>query len=103
MTSYIALADAVAHLREDYPDSVTDGDIQNKLENACSIVRDYLDVSDTEWVSSTGEPEDPPGYVVAATLLVLGELYKEREAMADPISPGVVRLLMRKRTPVVSS
>lgn len=100
-TAYISIEQAREHLREDYPDS-DDNDIQSKLEQACDIIRDYLHVHDEEFLASTMDEGNAPPRVVAATLLVLGELFREREKDSDPISPGVVRLLSRTRDPVLA-
>jgi hypothetical protein len=99
--AYISIEQAREHLREDFPDS-DDNDIQSKLVQACDIVRDYLHVHDAEFLDSSLAEGNAPPRVVAATLLVLGELYRNREKESDPISPGVVRLLSRTRDPVMA-
>lgn len=100
--AYITLEQARDHLRVDYPLSSDDNDLESKVDQACAIVRDYLNLADDAYMSSAGDPQNVPAHILAATFLVLGELYKEREAGADPISPGVVRLLSRSRDPVLA-
>lgn len=101
-TSFITLSQACAHLRVDLPSSDDDSDIQDKMDQACDIIRDYLHVHDSDYTGVLLEEGTAPPRVVAAALLVLGELYRNRENESDPISPGVVRLLSRTRDPVVA-
>ncbi len=53
-----------------------------------------------EWLN--GSPGGVPYDVQAATLLVAGALYADREGKASPISPAVEALLERWRDPAVA-
>lgn len=85
----ITLAEAKAHLRIDHDDE--NADIELRLRMARAIVADYISADSTS--RTNADVED------AATLLVLGELYANREASADPLSPTVRGLLERLRVP----
>lgn len=85
----ITLDQAKAHLRVD--GNHEDADITLRLSMAVAIVEDYIGMNTTS--PSNAGVED------AATLLVLGELYANREAAANPLSPTVRGLLERLRTP----
>lgn len=86
-----------------------DDDLEMKILQASAIVMDYLKVTtlasiphvvtlDTSPVTYTVPP-----LVQAATLLVLGELFENREAgTANPISDAVVSLLDRFRDPALA-
>lgn len=85
----ITLDQAKVHLRVDHDSE--DAYIQTQLDAAQDIVRDYLNgivVSQANF-----------RIIDAAVLLVLGELYANREALADPLSPSVKRFLAFLRTP----
>jgi hypothetical protein len=58
-------------------------------------------VADT-WVDDEGEPNNVPGAVSVSTLMVIGNLYKDREGADDPISKGVRSLLIRYRDPALA-
>lgn len=88
---------AKAHLQIDYPDA--DTEIAQLADEASLVVLDYLKKPVTEWQDEAGNPVDVPGPVTVAVKLVLGELFKNRESAADPLSPGVMRLLERLREP----
>jgi hypothetical protein len=87
----ITLTEAKTHLRiyDDYYDT----DLFLKGTAASEIILDYLKQLDSDWT-----PETTPFKVKAATLLVLGALFEDREG-GDPISPAVKSLLMRLRDP----
>lgn len=55
-----------------------------------------------DWIDTSGHPLAVPGSVQAATKLVLGVLYKDREGAQDPISPAVESLLRRYRDPAMA-
>ena len=85
----ITLEQAKVHLRIDH--DAEDADITMRLRMAAAIVADYVSTTTTSRVNL--DVED------AATLLVLGELYANRESSADPLSPSVRGLLERLRAP----
>ncbi len=86
----ITLDQAKAHLRIDH--DAEDADISVRLAMAVSLIQDYI--GDRALMTTfSGGVED------AATLLVLGELYANRESSADPLSPSVRGLLERLRMP----
>jgi hypothetical protein len=96
----VTLEQAKTHLRVDGADS--DVEIGGLILEASSIVMDYLKKEvPIEWNAPDAEVPGTgvPGVVQAATLLVIGELFRNREAGADPISPGVESLLRRQRDP----
>lgn len=84
----ITLDEAKAHLRVDHSDE--DADISLKLRFAAAIVQDY---------SGVDVFYSPTDVADAAVLMVLGELYVNREAGANPLSPSVRGVLERLRTP----
>lgn len=83
-------------------------DIQEKVEAASDIILSYLrlDAPPAAWL--TAKDATPPGTgvpprVQAAVDLVLGELYRVREASdVDLLSAGVVALLARDRDPTLA-
>lgn len=92
MSELITLESARDHLRMDH--DLDDGDIQNKIMEASAIVLDYLKL---ETIPASWDPVAPE-HIQAATKLVLGELYKQREAgSADVLSVAVKSLLHRSR------
>lgn len=93
----ITTEEAKQHLQIDYDDA--DDEVTRLATEASAVVLDYLKRPMTEWQDVDGNPVDVPGPVVVAVKLVLGELFKSREATADPISPSVIRLLDRLRGP----
>lgn len=103
MTKLITLDEAKKHLRVD--DDAQDDEINSKIEMASAIIIDYLKATTATvetWLDSAGEPTSVPGVVKSATLLALGELYKNREAEADPLTPSVRGLLHRLRDPALA-
>lgn len=96
----ITLEAAKAHLQMDHDDA--DTEISQLTAEASLIVLDYLKRPDTEWQDEDGQPADVPGPVSVAVKLVLGEIFKNREGAADPLSPSVVRLLQRLRGPAIA-
>jgi hypothetical protein len=80
---------AKIHLRVDITDD--DERIQFKIEQASSIVLDYLKLQEA--------PSPVPPFVQAATLLVLEALF---DGASDPLSDTVTRLLHRYRDPALA-
>ncbi|MNR58455.1 hypothetical protein D3C85_1794610 [compost metagenome] len=66
------------------------------LEAAKAIVSDYLR-RPVPWADADGVLVPVPQSVVAAAKLILGELYANREAGANPLSVGVKYLLWPHR------
>lgn len=105
----ISLDDAKRHLRIDFEDD--DVDIALKLTLARAIVGDYIggtiyqDVliedyaTEAEFDAAYQKATLRNNVVDAAILLVLGEIYANREAQADPLSPTVKAILERLRMP----
>lgn len=81
----VDLETAKDHLRMDADDA--DEIIFSKIEDATSIVLDYLKIEE--------EPDPVPNFVRAATLLVVEALFDG----SDPLSDPVMRLLHRYRDP----
>lgn len=82
----VSLQQAKDHLRMDHDDD--DNDITLKVHAASGAVVNYLKSGADSFLDSSGEPEtdssgDPVGVpfeVQAAVLIMLGELYMNREA-----------------------
>lgn len=87
----ITLPDARRHLRIDGEQD--DYEIDLKLDQAYEIVSRYAATPDL--TELTTEDPIPKGRGIdAAVLLVLGELWENRESSsADPLSPGVKNVL----------
>lgn len=106
MIILITFAEGKEHLRVDH--NVDDADIQRKIDQATNIVLDYLKMRTvpSSWTGGTAfsPPGDGvPGTVKAATLLVLGELWENREAsVAIVLSDAVKSLLHRWRDPAMA-
>lgn len=99
----VDLATAKEHLRILH--DLSDPEIIVKLEQASAVVIDYLKKPVGTWEitdASGSNADDAPWPVQAAVLLVVGELMKQREAGADPISQGVKDLLVRYRKPALA-
>lgn len=100
----ITLKQAKKHVSQDT--SFDDSMLEEMRFRASAIILDYLktDVSDTgfDWVDAFGEPSNTiPGVVTAATLIVLGSMYENRDGDAwrspQVLSQSVVDILMRSR------
>lgn len=87
----VSITRAKEHLRVD--DDLQTTEISSKLTQAIFIVRDYI--------GATEEPHPAHQEIIdACTLLVLGELFANRESStSNPLSPTVRGLLERLRTP----
>ena len=84
MVMLVSLTQASAHLRRDTDDD--DADLTLKIHAASGAVINYLkagatflDSADDVEVDSFGDPVGVPFEVQAATLLLLGSLYSDRE------------------------
>lgn len=84
MVMLVSLAKASAHLRQDTDDD--DADLTLKIHAASGAVINYLkagatflDSSDDVETDSFGDPIGVPYEVEAAVLLLLGDLYANRE------------------------
>lgn len=75
--SLVSLDEARDHLRIDTTDG--DSDLQLKVDAASESVLSYLKLQT--------EPDPVPAVVKAATLQLLGEMYKNREAEQDGAVP----------------
>ena len=104
----ITLDRAKRHLRAEgmtNVDALTD--IQEKVESASDIVLNYLRLETPPEAWGVAPDADPsgvgtPARVQAAVDLVLGELYRVREATdVNLLSIGVVALLARDRDPAL--
>lgn len=105
----ITLIDAKRHLRIDFDDD--DADIGRKLNMAKAIVGDYIDgaidrvvnrddyATDAEYEAALEKADRQNNVIDAAILLVVGEIYANREAQADPLSRTVKMILERLRVP----
>lgn len=90
----ITFADAKSHLRVDH--NAEDADITLKLKLAVALVQNYIGAASDSAIITAEEIID------AAALLVLGELYANRESGADPLSPSVRTILERLRVPGIA-
>lgn len=105
----VTLKQVKRHVNQDT--SFDDQLLERKRLEASAIILDYLkvDTSDTgfDWVDLLGEPTaNIPAVVTAATLLVVGALYENRDGSADgpqALSQTVKDLLARSRTLAISS
>lgn len=96
MTQLVDIYQAHKHLRIDDDDA--DEDLDIKIEQASEIVIDYLKTSNSGWE----DPDTVPYPIQAATLLVLGVLWEEREGAVDPLTDAVKSLLHRFRDPALA-
>jgi hypothetical protein len=72
---------------------------------ASAIVLDYLKRPETDWQTTSGEPDGVPYVVVSATKLVAGALSENREGNdsdPSPLSQTVKDLLHRYRDPALA-
>lgn len=103
--AYITDEDAASHLNLDLSTEGIDDrtlEIQAKVTAAEAIVIDYMKYEGTAWTYTT-----VPAVVRAATLLVLGALWDDREgagALSALMGPGgtVALLLARRRDPALA-
>lgn len=96
-----------AKLQLHITDDLHDDDIALKITQASAICMNYLKLSAplTAWeIADTSPIEyDVPADIKFATLLMLSEMYENREAsVANIISPAVEALLIRHRDPAMA-
>jgi hypothetical protein len=118
MTLLVTLDQAKAHLHIVEDDS-QDDDITLRIHAASAVVLDYLGDAAYTFTDTSGEPlEDSSGplpvpyQVQMATLLMVGEFYRNREpATTDPVDAkygygylprSVIALLYPLRTPTIA-
>lgn len=111
----ISFGDAKNHLRVDFDDENENADITAKLLLARAIIADYLGIptyppelvaedfaTEGEFLTASEKAAQAASVADAATLLVLGELYANRESPSDPLSKSVKALLERLRFPGIA-
>jgi len=106
----VTLTEVKEHLRVDH--DMDDAQINRQRRQASSAVIDYLkvDVYETafDWVDEFGEPitNNIPQEIIAATLLVCGALYENRDGdefrSPQGFSQTVMDLLWRHRDPAMA-
>lgn len=99
MSLLVTFERAKRHLNVDHDND--DTLIQSLIIQGSAIVLDYCKKPDDTW-DVLGSPSGVPAVVEAATLLVIGALYENREGNADgpqPLSQAVKDLLHRQRDP----
>jgi hypothetical protein len=114
----VSVEAASAHVRRDTVDD--DDDFAIKIEAASEMVLDYIGSAADPWTDSAGQPfedsngeaMDVPKRVQAATLIMVGYLYRERDASNENQVPaqwgygylpvGVTALLYSLRKPTVA-
>lgn len=92
----VDLETAKLHLRMD--EDAAEEIIIKKIEQASSILIDYLKVSEDIWDIDSTESDPIPGVIEAATLLVLEALFDGGE----PLSDTVKSLVHRFRDPALA-
>jgi len=102
LIALISLEAAKQHLRVEGAD-FDEADLHKKIAQASAIVLNHLKI---DTLPDEGIPSDPPtgpakgDAIEAAALLVLGELWEQRESTgAEPLSEGVRNLLIGLRDP----
>lgn len=114
----VTVQEASDHVRRDT--GADDDDFELKVEAASELVLDYLGDAADGWTDSGGQPLedsngealDVPKRVKAATLIMVGYLYRERDGSNENQVPtqwgygylpvGVTALLYSLRKPTVS-
>ncbi len=114
----VSVQEASDHVRRDTGDD--DEDFELKVEAASELVLDYIGATADAWTDSAGQTFDDsngdaldvPKRVKAATLMLVGYLYRERDASNENQVPtqwgygylpiGVTALLYSMRKPTVA-
>lgn len=106
MINLVTLDRAKLHLRIALSNDDSNQDIMNKIAEASDIVMDYIKKKTVpeEWVKSySPELYEVPPLIQAAVLLVMGELYLNREAsVVNVLNDSMGRLLNRYRDPSIA-
>ena len=100
--AYVTLEEAKKQCNVDHDDD--DTLLQRLVLDGTAIVADYLKISE-DLYDVLGSPSGVPYVIRAATLLVIGALYENREGNADgpqPLSQAVKDLLHRYRDPAIA-
>lgn len=98
MNMIVTRAQAAAHLRIDDADA-EGSDLDLKIAAASAVVLDYLEMEFTDFgdSDSDGNPEFPE-QIMAATLLMVGELHRSRDGGSANYSeanlPAPIRALL---------
>lgn len=95
----ITVDQAKLHLRIDADTAEHDELLELVVPMASAIVLDYLKRDAASWQTTAGAPEDVPGPVQAATLLVMEALV---DGVDEPLSQPVKNLLHRYRDPALA-
>lgn len=102
----IDLEEAKAQIYVDPDDTDKDADIELRIGIASSIVMKHIkadDIPESWIVTHSPLVFESPFDVKAATLLVFGELYANRESStAMPLSDAVINLLSPHRMPTLA-
>ena len=72
-----------------------DPDLMMMIQQASDMVLTYIKKDEDDF-------EEVPHAIQVATLLIVGELMKEREAGSDPMSKGVIDILTPYREPTLA-
>ncbi len=106
MTDLVTLAEGKRQLNIAVLDTTRDTDVGDKITMASDIVMDYLKLAEIpdDWYTDDSPPVlAVPARVKGATLVMLTDLYENREgSKTDVISPAVKSLLMRTRDPALA-
>ncbi len=103
----ITLEQAKAQIEMDH--DLSDDMLAEKVLEASAIVLDFLKKDADLWQDSSGVPQDVPLVVQAATKMVFGALFENREGgnevnqdVPQPLSQAVKDLLHRYRDPAMA-
>lgn len=100
--AYVTVERAKSHLNIDHDSD--DTLLQSMILQGSAIVADYLKIGEDVY-DVLGSPSGVPYVIEAATLLVIGSLYENRDGSEDapqPLSQAVKDLLHRQRDPAIA-
>lgn len=86
-------------------DDEQDDFIVQKIIQASGIILDFLELPETSYQSTNGDPESVPPHIETAVLLCLGALMENREGNPNgpqPLSQAVRDVLHRARRKVMA-